>query len=226
MKKLLILAMVLCPLVLRAQIPIDQDWANYEYYASDNAQVTEAPVAILFGDSITRGWVREDDAWLQEHHFLGRGISGQTTLQMLARFRPDVIELKPDYVVILAGINDIARNSGYIKVENTFRNLVSMVELAQANQIVPVLCTLLPAAEIRWRKELGDPRPFIDSLNALIRSYAAEHNILLVDYYSAMKDADNALDATYARDSVHPNLAGYKVMEKQLLDVLEPHGVN
>ena len=226
MKKLLILALMLFPLALRAQIPIDQDWARFSRYEAENAQVKEQPVAVLFGDSITNNWAKDDNAWLQEHHFLGRGIGGQTTLQMLARFRPDVIELNPDYAVILAGINDIARNTGYITVEHTFGNLVSLVELAQANDIVPVMCTLLPAAEIGWRKELGDPRPFVDSLNALIRSYAAEHNILLVDYFSVMKDENNALKAAYARDAVHPNLAGYKVMEQALMDVLAPHGVN
>lgn len=226
MKKLLILALMLFPLALRAQIPIDQDWARFSRYEAENAQVKEQPVAVLFGDSITNNWAKDDNAWLLEHHFLGRGIGGQTTLQMLARFRPDVIELNPDYAVILAGINDIARNTGYITVEHTFGNLVSLVELAQANSIVPVMCTLLPAAEIGWRKELGDPRPFVDSLNALIRSYASEHNILLVDYFSVMKDENNALKAAYARDAVHPNLAGYKVMEQALMDVLAPHGVN
>ena len=220
MKKLLLLALALFPLAIQAQVPIDQDWARYSFYSNDNRLVKDRPVAVLFGDSITRNWVKNDNAWLREHQFQGRGIGGQTTLQMLARFRPDVIELKPDYVAILAGINDIARNNGYIKVENTFRNLVSMVELAQAHGIRPVLCTVLPAGEIGWRKEIGDPRPAIDSLNTLIRDYAASNKIPLADYHSAMKDADNVLDPAYVTDAVHPNLAGYKVMEKVLMDVL------
>ena len=175
MKKLFLLAALLFPLAVAAQIPIDQDWARFSRYESENAQVKKQPVAVLFGDSITNNWAKEDNAWLQEHHFLGRGIGGQTTLQMLARFRTDVIELHPQYVAILAGINDIARNTGYIDVKNTFGNIVSMVELAQVNGIRPVLCTVLPAGEIGWRKEVGDPRPLIDSLNALIRQYAQEH---------------------------------------------------
>ena len=221
MKKLFLLAALLFPLAVAAQIPIDHDWARFSRYESENAQVKKQPVAVLFGDSITNNWAKEDNAWLQEHHFLGRGIGGQTTLQMLARFRTDVIELHPQYVAILAGINDIARNTGYIDVKNTFGNIVSMVELAQVNGIRPVLCTVLPAGEIGWRKEVGDPRPLIDSLNALIRQYAQEHQLPLADYHAAMKDADNALDAAYVTDAVHPNLAGYKVMEKLLLEVLE-----
>jgi len=225
MKKLLLLAALLFPLALNAQVPIDQDWANFSKYENANQQVKERPVAVLFGDSITRNWVRYDNDFLLAHNFQGRGIGGQTTLQMLARFRPDVIELKPDYVCILAGINDIARNNGYIKVENTFRNLVTMVELAQFNGIRPVLCTVLPASEIGWRREIGDPRPLIDELNTLIRQYAREKNLPLVDYHEAMKDAENALDQAYVTDAVHPNVAGYKVMEKLLLEVLEKDGL-
>jgi len=220
MKKLLLLAALLLPLAANAQIPTDKDWADYSYYAHANELVKERPVAVLFGDSITYNWVKNDSEFLSIHQFVGRGISGQTTLQMLARFRTDVLELKPQYVVILAGINDIARNTGYIEVEHTFGNIVSMVELAQANGIKPVLCTVLPASAINWRRELGDPRPLIGQLNELICEYAASHQLPLVDYHTAMKDADGAMDQAYVTDPVHPNLAGYKVMEKVLMDVL------
>ena len=198
----------------------DSDWSRFDYYEKQNAQLTTRPKAVLFGDSITRNWVRNDAAWLDAHDFVGRGISGQTTMQMLSRFRPDVIDLKPEYVVILAGINDIARNNGYISVEHTFGNLVSLVELAQANGITPVMCTVLPAREIRWRKRVGDPRPLIEKLNALITAYAAEHGITLVDYHGAMQTPDGALQPEFETDAVHPNLAGYKVMEEVLLKTL------
>lgn len=220
-KKLLILAFFFLPLALQAQIPIDRDWANFSHYAQDNQAVKERPVAVLFGDSITYNWVKNDNGFLVEHQFLGRGIGGQTTLQMVSRFRTDVIELHPQYVAILAGINDIARNTGYIDVKNTFGNIVSMVELAQVNGIRPILCTVLPAGEIGWRREVGDPRPSIESLNSLIRQYAREHQLPLADYHEAMKDAENALDAAYVTDAVHPNLAGYKVMENVLLDAMK-----
>jgi lysophospholipase L1-like esterase len=219
MKKIFLAAAVaLFSTVLFAQ---DKDWAQLGKYAEQNAQVTVRPKAVLFGDSITWNWAKFDKEWLQEHNFVGRGISGQTTAEMLVRFRQDVIELKPRYVVILAGINDIARNNGYISVENTFKNIVSMVELAKANKIKPVLCTLVPAGAIHWRPSVGDPRPQIDQLNALITAYAKANRIKLVDYHTAMKDADDALDAKYRIDGVHPNIDGYKVMEPLLLSVIK-----
>ncbi|MBO4634884.1 MAG: glycoside hydrolase family 97 catalytic domain-containing protein [Bacteroidales bacterium] len=198
----------------------DKDWPNYSRYEQKNTEVEVRPKAVLFGDSITQNWARNDQPWLTEHNFAGRGIGGQTTMQMLSRFRADVIDLGPEYVVILAGINDIARNNGYISVEHSFQNLVSMVELAKANGITPVLCTVLPAGEIGWRKRVGDPRPQIAQLNGLIGEYAAANGILLVDYHSALRTPDDALDPRYVTDAVHPNLAGYKVMEQVLLETL------
>ena len=199
----------------------DKDWSRFDYYEKQNAEVAARPRAVLFGDSITRGWVRDDKEWLDAHNFVGRGIGGQTTMQLLSRIRPDVIELKPEYMVLLIGINDIARNNGYISVEHTFGNIVSMVELAQHNGIKPIMCTLCPAGEIGWRKRLGDPRPQIDKLNALIEAYANEHGIPLVDYNTALRTPDGAMDERYQKDAVHPNQAGYKVMEKALLNVID-----
>ena len=199
----------------------DKDWAKFSWFEKSNAEITESPRLVLFGDSITQNWAAFDPQWLAEHNFAGRGIGGQTTAELLSRIRPDVIELNPEYMALLIGINDIARNNGYISVENAFRNIVSMVELAQLNGIKPILCTVCPAGEIGWRKRIGDPRPQIDRLNALIKAYAAEHEILLADYYAALAAEDGSLDARYVIDAVHPNLAGYKIMEKVLLDVLE-----
>ena len=203
------------------QKPEDKDWAKFYRYEAQNRPMKNRPVAVLMGDSITDGWAKQDGAWLWHRLLVGRGISGQTTAEMLVRFRADVIELGPEYVVILAGINDIARNNGFIRLKNVNKNIISMVELAQAHGIKPILCTLLPAHEIGWRKWLGDPRPQIDSLNTMIRTYAAENGIPLVDYHTAMKDDEGAMKEEYRRDAVHPNLAGYKVMEEVLLGVLE-----
>ena len=199
----------------------DSDWARFGYYEKQNGELAARPRAVLFGDSITRNWVRNDAAWLDSHNFVGRGIGGQTTSQLLSRIRPDVIELDPEYMVLLIGINDIARNNGYISVENAFKNIVSMVELAEMHGIKPVLCTLCPAGEIGWRKRVGDPRPQIEQLNAKIKEYAAAHGIPLVDYNTALRSADGAMDSRYMTDAVHPNLEGYKVMEKELLKVLD-----
>ena len=203
------------------QKPEDKDWAKFYRYETQNGPMKKRPVAVLMGDSITDSWAKQDGAWLWHRQLVGRGISGQTTAQMLVRFRADVIELNPEYVVILAGINDIARNNGFIRLTNVHKNIISMVELAQAHGIKPVLCTLLPAHEIGWRKQLGDPRPSIDSLNTMIRDFAAKEGIPVVDYHTAMKDEEGAMKEEYRKDAVHPNLAGYKVMEEVLMGVLD-----
>ena len=223
MKKFACLAiLILNALCLAAQNKeLNKDWAKYSRYADANESVTISPRAVLMGDSITDNWAKLDPDWLREHHLLGRGISGQTTAQMLVRFRNDVVELHPEYVVILAGVNDIARNNGFIKLENVYGNIVTMTELAAAHGIKPVLSTVLPAEVLPWRKELGDPRPSIDSLNTLIKGLATLKGYPLVDYHTAMKDASGAMQKAYCRDAVHPNLEGYKVMEKVLLKVLD-----
>ena len=223
MRKLFITVILLlvAGLSFAQQKPEDKDWAKFGRYENQNGPMKMRPVAVLMGDSITDGWARLDGGWLWNRQLVGRGISGQTTAEMLVRFRADVIELDPEYVVILAGTNDIARNNGFIRLTNIRKNIISMVELAQAHGIKPILCTVLPAHEFGWRKQLGDPRPQIDSLNAMIREYAAANGIPLVDYHTAMKDDQGALKAEYRRDAVHPNLDGYKVMETVLLSVLD-----
>ena len=223
MKKiLLVLALAGCSFLAAAQQePWQKDWARFSRYASQNEEVKDRPLVVLMGDSITDGWAKQDGDWLKDNRFVGRGISGQTTSEMLVRFRPDVIELNPEYVAILAGIYDIACNNGYIKLENVMGNIKSMVELAETNGIRPILSTLLPAGEIGWRRQLGDPRPRIDSLNTMIRGYAETRGIPLIDYHTAMKDRENAMQETFRRDAVHPNIEGYKVMEKELLSVLD-----
>ena len=222
MKRLLAIAVLLITAITAGaqENPKEVDWAQFGRFAKYNVLTKDRPVAVLFGDSITRGWDKTDPDWLKERRYYGRGISGQVTSQMLVRFRQDVIDMQPQYVVILAGINDIAHNNGRIKVEHIFQNLQSMVELAQLHGIKPVMCTLLPAKEIRWYKEMGDPRPAIDSLNTVIKEYATANGLPLADYHSAMKDEENGLQEAYAKDPVHPNLEGYKVMEAVLLETL------
>ncbi|MBP5397090.1 MAG: acylhydrolase [Bacteroidales bacterium] len=195
----------------------DKDWAKFYRYAESNAALTKRPTAVLMGDSITDNWGKWDSAWFEEHNFAGRGISGQTTSQMLVRFRADVIALKPKYVVILAGINDIARNNGLIELPAIFDNIVSMVELAKLHKIKPVLCTVLPANQTNWRMDLGNPTPKILELNEMLAAYARKNRIPFVDYYSEMVSSDGALNPEWAGDPVHPNIEGYKKMEEILL---------
>jgi lysophospholipase L1-like esterase len=192
------------------------DWANLKRYEADNKSLKPAATGekrvVFMGNSITEGWLRADSAFFANRPYIDRGISGQTTPQMLIRFRPDVIDLKPAVVVILAGINDIAQNTGPMTLEQTFGNIVSMAELAKANKISVVLCSVLPAFDFPWRPSL-QPAGKVVQLNAMIKNYAAKNKVIYVDYFAAMVDERNGLKAEYTYDGVHPTLAGYKVME-------------
>jgi lysophospholipase L1-like esterase len=164
---------------------------------------------VFMGDSITQGWKLDES--FPGKPYVNRGISGQTTPQMLVRFRQDVIDLKPKVVVILAGTNDIAGNTGPMTLEQTEGNLASMAELAAANGIRVVLCSVLPAFDYHWAPGL-QPAPKIAQVNAWLRNYAAQKGYVYVDFYSAMKDERGGLPATLSGDGVHPLPAGFAVM--------------
>lgn len=196
------------------------DWAQFQKYEKANASLkadTVRPRILFMGNSITEGWVEKHPAFFTENGFEGRGISGQTSYQMLLRFRDDVINLHPEYVVINAGTNDIAENNHTYSEDRTFGNIVSMVELAQANGIKPILTTILPVNEIYWRKSITDVPQKVGSLNDRLRSYAETHNLPFIDYYTPLADSNKGLDKAYTADGVHPNLAGYLLMEEALL---------
>ena len=161
------------------------------------------------GDSITEGWKIEES--FPGKPYINRGISGQTTPQMLVRFRQDVVALKPNVVVILAGINDIAGNTGPETLEQIEDNLASMAELATANHIRVVMCSVLPAYDFPWQPGMT-PAPKVVALNAWIKSRAAEKGYEYVDYYLAMKDERGGLPASLSKDGVHPLPAGYAIM--------------
>ena len=167
---------------------------------------------VFMGDSITEFWKSTDSSFFIPGYYIDRGISGQTTPQMLLRFRQDVIALKPSLVVILAGINDIAGNTGPISLEETLANIISMAGLARVHHIRVALCSVLPAYDFPWRPGL-QPADKVIRLNRLIREYAQKNNLVYVDYYSAMADKNKGLDKKYTDDGVHPTLAGYKIME-------------
>jgi acyl-CoA thioesterase I len=167
---------------------------------------------VFMGDSITEGWHFDGpEGSFPEKPYVNRGISGQTSPQMLLRFRQDVIELQPKVVVILAGTNDIAGNTGPMTLEQTEDNLASMGDLATANHIRVVLCSVLPAYDFPWHPGL-EPAPKVVALNTWIKSYAAEKGYVYVDYHSAMKDQRDGLPVTLSKDGVHPLPAGYAVM--------------
>ena len=167
---------------------------------------------VFMGDSITEGWHFDTPGGVfAAKPYVNRGISGQTTPQMVLRFHQDVIALQPKVVVILAGTNDIAGNTGPMTLEETEANLAAMAEMATANHIRVVLCSILPTYDYPWEPGLT-PAPKIDALNAWIKTYAAEHKHVYVDYHSAMKDERDGLPATLSHDGVHPTQAGYDVM--------------
>jgi lysophospholipase L1-like esterase len=193
-----------------------QDWANLKTYEYANSQVQSPPRhkkrVVFMGDSITDYWISYDSAFFFGKSYYDRGISGQTTGQMLLRFRADVIRLEPTVVVILAGINDIFENKGPSKLEDIFGNIVSMAELARANHIKVVLCSLLPAYPLPSRPGIN-PVPKVKALNQMIKDYAGRHKLVYLDYFSAMSDSSARMLPALAKDPVHPNLNGYKVME-------------
>ncbi len=203
-----------------AAMAYPDSWAQYDRYRALNDTVRSCPKAVLMGNSITDFWITAHPDFFAQHHFLDRGISGQVSSQMLARFRADVLDLHPERVIILAGTNDIAQNNGPIDLEYILDNVQSMCELARYHHIEPVVCSVLPARRFWWRDEL-QPAAAIRQYNALLRSYSESQSILYVDYYSAMVDAEGGLLPAYSDDGVHPNAAGYSVMETILIQALQ-----
>jgi len=202
------------------------DWAHLKKFEKDNEQlkkIDETNRVVFMGNSITEGWSNFDKDFFINNPFVNRGISGQTTPQMLIRFRPDVVNLNPKAVVILAGINDIAGNTGPISLENTAENIISMAEIAKANNIKVYICSTLPAIDFPWSPGI-EPGPKVIKLNSILKNYCDQNNITYVDYFTSVADDKGGLkvpEYTTADDLVHPNLAGYKVMEKIILSALE-----
>lgn len=198
--------------------PLRTDWPNLRRFHEEDVALAAPAVGekrvVFMGDSITQGWAHHgvpQEPAVAGTVWVNRGISGQTTPQMVLRFQQDVVHLKPNVVVIFAGTNDIAGNTGDMTPEQTEDNLTTMAELAHANGIQVVLCSILPAFDFPW-KPGRVPSPKIIALNSWIKSYAAEHGHVYVDFYSAMVDARGGLPATLSKDGVHPTPAGYAVM--------------
>lgn len=203
-------------LLILFQVSYAQDWANLERFNKENmalkSQKSTEQRVVFMGNSITIGWLQHRPEFFTNKPFVNRGISGQTTPQMLLRFRQDVIDLNPSVVIILAGINDIAENTGPTTLENIAGNIFSMAELAKENHIEVILCSVLPAFDFPWRPGL-DPANKVVKLNALIEAYAKKHGIIYLDYFTSMADASNGLKKDLGDDGVHPNVKGYQIME-------------
>jgi lysophospholipase L1-like esterase len=200
-----------------AQTPdrLRTDWADLARYRDSNAVLPPAARnekrVVFYGNSITEGWAKFFPAEFPGKPYVGRGISGQTTPQLLVRFRQDVVALHPAVVVILAGTNDIAGNTGQSTLEMIEDNLMSMTEIAKANGIRVVLSSVLPVFDYPWKRGL-EPAPKIVALNAWMKAYAAKAGAVYLDYHSAMADERQGLRAALSNDGVHPTEAGYRVM--------------
>ena len=203
------------------------EFANYKRYAKANSElpkVTKKDKRVVFmGNSITEGWPMHRPEFFKENpNYVGRGIGGQTSYQFLLRFREDVIKLNPKVVIINAGTNDVAENTGPYNEEFTFNNIVSMAEIAKANKIKVVLTSVLPAARFGWHPHVTDAPDKIMSLNKRIEAYAKANKIPYVDYYTPLVDADGrTLAKKYSNDGVHPLPDGYKVMEALIQPVIK-----
>ena len=202
------------------------DWANLKKFQKSNQEliiITDPNRVVFMGNSITENWGVFHKNFFLDNPFVNRGISGQTTPQMLIRFKPDVINLNPKSVVIMAGINDIAGNTGPITIRNTADNIISMAEIALANNISVYICSTLPAIDFPWSPGL-EPGPKVVRLNSILKNYCTKKGITYVDYYSVMSNSNGGLkvpEFTSEDDLVHPNLSGYKVMEKIILSSLD-----
>lgn len=176
---------------------------------------------VFIGNSITQGWADQRSDFFKSNSYVGRGIGGQTSPQLLSRFRQDVLNLKPVAVVINIGTNDIAENTGAYNPDFTLGNIMSMAELAKANGIKVILSSVLPVGEYPWRKEIKDVPDKIAALNEGIRAYAKKNKFAYIDYYEVMHDENRALISSYGNDGVHPNAEGYAVMEKTAKAVID-----
>ena len=200
------------------------DWSQQCRYGADNAALAKPGRgrAVFIGDSITEGWMVADPAFFGPKR-IDRGISGQTTAQMLVRFRADVLDLQPAVVHIMAGTNDIAGNTGPTSLARIQANIMSMVELAQAHRIAVILASIPPANKIAWRPQI-EPVAAIRAMNRWLQDYAARRHLVYVDYYAALADEESGMKAEFTKDGVHPNAAAFQAMRPLALAALRKAG--
>lgn len=225
MKKIILFMSIFSFFGLTAASQEFNERINLKKYEKQNAELPppakKEKRVVFIGNSITEGWVHNRPEFFKSNNYIGRGISGQTSPQLLSRFRQDVINLKPKAVVINIGTNDIAGNTGPYDFEFTLGNIKSMAELAKANGIKVILSSVTPAGEYPWRKEIKNVPEKIKTLNAAIKAYAKEKKFAYIDYFELMHDENDALISSYGTDGVHPTAEGYAVMEEIAKKVID-----
>lgn len=215
--ELLILVTLISSCMVQSKLTRDQRYQD----ENDSLRLANADVeVVLMGNSITDSWPGMRLEFFEKTQYVGRGIGGQTTPQMLLRFEQDVIALSPKVVVILAGTNDIAGNTGPMTLEEMLANIAKMTQKALDNQINVVIASVLPASDYPWSPG-KNPHLKIPALNQMLRSYAKEKDLIYLDYFAAMEDGKNGLKDSLTYDGVHPNKAGYQVMEPLLVEAVE-----
>ena len=219
MKILVTLLLFCCTnlVIINAQVNPEEDWPNLARYAVKNDSIMKlennGDRVVFMGNSITEGWTYHMPEFMASKPYINRGISGQTTPQMLIRMRPDVVDLNPAAVVILAGTNDIAGNTGPSTLKMIADNIKGMAEIAHANGIKVIVAAVIPAYDYPWKPGMK-PNEKIPALNAMLKSYAVSKGHVYLDYFEKMDDGKNGLKDKLGSDGVHPNKAGYKIMAR------------
>ena len=200
-----------------------QDWFGFNRYQADNERIItsgDLPEVVFMGNSITDNWAYFHPDFFNSNNFCGRGISGQTSSQMLVRFTDDVIALHPKAVVIMAGTNDVAHNEYWVSPERVVDNIIAMCNIAQSNGIVPIISSIPPCSEFPWRKEINNPGQTIVDINKSLKAFADANGIVYVDYHSALTDEKLGLPKTLSNDGCHPLPDTYFTMEEMVLEAI------
>lgn len=200
-----------------------QDWFGFNRYQADNERIIASgdyPEVVFMGNSITDNWAYFHPGFFSSHNYCGRGISGQTSAQMLVRFTDDVITLHPKAVVIMAGTNDVAHNDYWVSPEKVVENIVAMCNIAKANGIIPIISSIPPCKSFVWRPEIENAGQTIADINKSLKDYAEANNLIYVDYHHALADEDLGFQKTLSKDGCHPDPDTYFTMESLVLEAI------
>lgn len=216
-------AFILIILVTMSFFGYSQDWFGFNRYQADNERIIASgnyPEVVFMGNSITEIWAIYHPDFFSSHNFCGRGISGQTSAQMLVRFTKDVVDLHPKAVVIMAGTNDVAHNDYWVSPEKVVENIVAMCNIAKANGIIPVISSIPPCKAFVWRPEIENAGQTIVDINKSLKAYAETNDLIYVDYHSALADEDFGFPKTLSEDGCHPDPDTYFIMENMVLEAI------